>query len=512
MPADTTKALNWAPGWYPTVLIFGVSLLVLGAVFWPVYRDIVVIWWRAETYAHGFLILPIVGYLLWLKRADLAPLAPRPAPLAALLMVLPALLWLLANAAQVAAAEQLAVVLMIPILVWVVFGTAVLRRILFPLAYLLFAVPLGDFLVGPLQDVTAVFTVWALQLTGIPVYLEGRFFYIPTGAFEVAEACSGIRYLIASLALGTLYAYLNYVSLQRRLIFVALAIIVPIIANGLRAYGIVMLAHLSDYTIAVGVDHLIYGWLFFGVVIMLLFWVGSFFREDLAPQPDHAEINTQATTAVQAHEVKRLALWAALTLSIAASAPGFAAWMDARSAAAPLSAVTLPQGTGEWAGPFATSSPWRPHFVGAQEQRVEYRKQGQRVEVYLAYYPSQDKEAELINWHNAVFDSERSQRLAGAAAQARLPNAASWPVFETRLLTGDDSRLVWHWYEIDGAATVSRVWAKAYAARSRLLGSRTGSVAWVLSTEYSLGAEQGAAVMEDFLGSMLPQLREAVQQ
>ena len=76
------------------------------------------------------------------------------------------------------------------------------RRILFPLAYLLFAVPLGDFLVGPLQDVTAVFTVWALQLTGIPVYLEGRFFYIPTGAFEVAEACSGIRYLIASLALG----------------------------------------------------------------------------------------------------------------------------------------------------------------------------------------------------------------------------------------------------------------------------------------------------------------------
>ena len=99
----------------------------------------------------------------------------------------------------------------------------------------------------------------------------------------MVEACSGLRYLIASLTLGFLYAYLTYRSLARRAIFVAVSVIVPIVANWLRAYMIVMIGHLSGMQYAVGVDHLIYGWLFFGVVMLILFWIGSIWREDLAP-------------------------------------------------------------------------------------------------------------------------------------------------------------------------------------------------------------------------------------
>ena len=105
-------------------------------------------------------------------------------------------------------------------------------RCAFPLAYLLLAVPFGEALIPPLIDFTADFTVTALQLTGIPVYREGSFFTIPSGNWSVVEACSGLRYLIASFTLGTLYAYLTYRSLKRRLIFIALSVIVPIIANG----------------------------------------------------------------------------------------------------------------------------------------------------------------------------------------------------------------------------------------------------------------------------------------
>ena len=67
------------------------------------------------------------------------------------------------------------------------------------------------------------------------------------------------------------------------MLFVALSVIVPIIANGMRAYMIVMIAHLSDMKLALGVDHLIYGWVFFGIVMLLLFWIGSFWREIPAP-------------------------------------------------------------------------------------------------------------------------------------------------------------------------------------------------------------------------------------
>jgi len=511
---EDRKNLVWAPGWSSAFMVLGLSLLVLGVVFWSTYNDIVIVWWRSETYAHGFLILPIVGYLLWQKRAELACMSPQPSTGAALLMLFPALLWLLGYAAQVAMLEQLAVVAMLPVMIWVVIGTAAAKKIMFPLAYLFFAVPIGNFLVGPLQDVTAVFTVWALQMTGIPVYLEGRFFYIPGGSFEVAQACSGVRYLIASLALGTLYAYLNYVSFRRRLIFIALAIVVPVVANGIRAYGIVMIAHLSDYSLAVGVDHIIYGWLFFGVVIFLLFGLGSFFREEPRPDDNTATVLQNGMSGANggAPDIKRFTTWALLAITLAVSAPGFTVWMDARSVARPVVNVNLPQGTGGWSGPYETSDPWRPGFVGAQEHRVEYRKNGQSVQLYLAYYSSQNKDAELINWYNVVFDEKQFRRLGDGITQARLSTEQDWPVFATRLRSGEQSRLVWHWYEIDGVATVSRVWAKVYAVQSRLLGARIGSAAWVISTGYSVSTEKAEVVMEDFLSSMLPRLREAVNQ
>ena len=97
----------------------------------------------------------------------------------------------------------------------------------------------------------------ALRATGIPVFREGLHFVIPSGSWSVVEACSGVRYLIASLMVGTLFAYLNYVcttgapGLRRRLG------LVPIVANWLRAYIIVMLSHLSGNKFRAGVDHLI---------------------------------------------------------------------------------------------------------------------------------------------------------------------------------------------------------------------------------------------------------------
>lgn len=72
------------------------------------------------------------------------------------------------------------------------------------------------------------------------MWWEGLYLSIPAGHFEVAEACSGLRYLMASVALGVLYAYLTYRSPWRRLAFVVLSMVMPIVANGIRAYGIVM--------------------------------------------------------------------------------------------------------------------------------------------------------------------------------------------------------------------------------------------------------------------------------
>jgi hypothetical protein len=117
-------------------------------------------------------------------------------------------LWLVARAVGGAGVvQQYAVVIMIPLLVWAILGSEVVRALSFPLFFLLLAVPFGEFLLPALIEHTADFTVFALKLTGIPVYREGAYLTIPTGNWSVVEACSGLRYIIASLTAGLLYAY-----------------------------------------------------------------------------------------------------------------------------------------------------------------------------------------------------------------------------------------------------------------------------------------------------------------
>ncbi|WP_200259262.1 exosortase A, partial [Halorhodospira neutriphila] len=271
--------------WRWALAALALGLAGLGAAFFPTYRGIVEIWARSETFAHGFLIVPIVAFLVFRLRHRLSPLAPRPSGLALLPLAGLVLAWVLGALVEVESVRHFSAVLMIPALVWLLLGTAVVRELQFPLAYLLFAVPFGAFLVPWLMEYTADFTVAAVQASGVPVYREGLRFQLPSGSWSVVAACSGVRYLIASVALGALYSYLVYRSWRRRLLFMAAAVLVPIVANGVRAYLIVMLGHLSGMELAVGVDHLIYGWLFFGVMIAAMFWVGGWWREDGGPEP-----------------------------------------------------------------------------------------------------------------------------------------------------------------------------------------------------------------------------------
>ena len=255
------------------------------------------LWSRSATFAHGFAVLPVVLYLCWRLRAPLllAIAAPTAAPwrqrLAGVLLLVPlGLVWLLASLVQAPVVMGYTLVLMVAATVLGTLGWPATRVLAFPLLYLLLAVPFGEVFIPTLIDFTANFVVAALRLSGIPVYREQQLLSIPSGTWSVEAACSGLRYLIASIALGTLYAYLSFHSLWRRLLFIGVALLLPLLANGLRAYGIVMLGHVSGMRLAVGVDHLLYGWLFFGLVCGLLFWCGSWWRQTAPPPVPVAEI------------------------------------------------------------------------------------------------------------------------------------------------------------------------------------------------------------------------------
>ena len=243
--------------WRAPLIAVVLAVLALFAFYWETVASMAAIWSRSETFTHGYLILPISLFLIWQRRRELVRYTPAPDLRPIVLLPVLGLVWLLAHYASVLVIEQLALVAMIPVVVWAILGWQITWALVFPLFFLFFAVPMGEELIPPLMDFTADFTVSMLQLTGIPVYREGTFFEIPSGHWSVVEGCSGVRYLIASVTLGCLYAFLTYRSPVRRVVFVILSFGVPIIANGLRAYMIVMIAHMSDMRLALGDDHFI---------------------------------------------------------------------------------------------------------------------------------------------------------------------------------------------------------------------------------------------------------------
>ncbi|KGJ96773.1 exosortase A [Colwellia psychrerythraea] len=262
------------------LVIFSLLILAWALVYQDALVGMEAIWSRSDTFAHGYFILPICLWLLWRDKANLLVSTVQPSWLALPLLAISLFVGLFAYAADISVLSQLSAVTSLIFLLWLLIGNKLAWRYKFPLAYLLFAVPMGENLIPWLQDVTAWFTVFFLKLNGIPVYVDGLYIQIPTGMFEVAVACSGIRYLIASAAVGALYGHLTYKKIHKQIVFFVFSLTLPILANGIRAYGIVAIAYYSDMEYATGADHLIYGWLFFGLIIMLMFWIGGFFADE----------------------------------------------------------------------------------------------------------------------------------------------------------------------------------------------------------------------------------------
>ncbi len=240
-------------------------------------------WVGSTAYNHCFLVIPIVLFLLWERRFDLAVIPAEPAPAYIALGIPVAVVWLAAERLGVMEGRQLAALSFVQVLFLAVLGRRLWWAACGPLLYLYFLVPFGDFLTPRLQDVTTWFIQRGVDILGIPAYIDGYTIEIPQGAFFVAEACAGLRFLIASIAFGCLYALMMYRSPVRRGVFVLASMIVPIIANGLRGLGIVALGYVLGSAQAAAADHVIYGWVFFSFVILLLIALGLPFRQDEVP-------------------------------------------------------------------------------------------------------------------------------------------------------------------------------------------------------------------------------------
>jgi len=499
--------------WRMATILVLATITVMLAIYQQTVLSTVAIWQRSETFAHGFLIFPISIYLIWTKRKPLAEITPRPDLRGLLVLAGLGFGWLFSDAGSVLVIAQYCLVAMIPVAVWALLGAQVAHAIAFPLGFLFFAVPAGEFLIPHMMNFTADFVVAALQLTGIPVYREGLFFTIPSGQWSVVEECSGLRYLIASFTLGSLYAYLTYRSARRRLIFAALSLIIPLIANGLRAYMIVMIAHLSNMKLALGVDHLIYGWVFFGVVMLLLFWIGALWRED---QEDHppGEVRSSTSAANTPTPSRAFVMASIAIIAVAALWPAYAAYLDSRPVKTGGLQIELPDSMNGWIKQNAPLSDWQPHYIEPDAHtRQTYLKDGMAVSLYVGYYRTQRQGATLITSQNhMVAQKHPVWRNVGEAPRVISLSGRNETIQQTLLRAPDKRLLVWNWNSLAGTYTVNPYLAKLLLAKARMLGQQDDGAAIIIDSPYEDTPESAALALKAFIQDMLPAIQGSIAQ
>lgn len=456
-------------------------------------------WYSSRTFSHCFLVFPLVAFMVWQRRKRLLMLAPRPNPWALFPIAGLGLLWVLGNLGEVKLIEEVAFVGLVVAVVWVILGSAVVGALRLPLLFLFFAVPFGLGLIGPLQDVTAWFAVHTLNLSGIPAVLENRVLSVSTASWTVAEACSGIRYLFSSIMLGVIYSWSVYSSRTRRLAFVAASIVVPVLANGVRAYGIVLLAYLTNNRLAADIDHIVYGWLFFTIVQLMLFVVGLRWRQ--APLVEIARTSHPPASSGPPQEFPQNRALATATLAavlIAVTpvcahslwnrvpAPELLEWPDT-----PITVVA------PWISQPTYDTSWAPDLSGGSKDFFQTYVSGtKRVDVYWTVY-SGAKKFQLVSSYNRLSNPKRWSVVGDGAADQAIGGKPT-RVHRTLIQAGSISRIVWTWYCVGGENTGSPTRLRFLQMKDRLLGISPSTIVLAVSTDSSNGMAVAEAIAKDF--------------
>jgi len=493
-----------------------ILLVVLIGLFYGTAQSMLMTWLQAETYTHGILILPLFGWLLWRSRKSWGCQSITPCFTAILPLAASGAAWMLATLVDVQVVQHFALVSIFVSAFVVVMGTAISRTLAFPLAYLFFAVPMGEALVPPLMEYTATVTTLLVKLSGIPVYRDGMFISLPSGNWSVVQACSGIRYLIASLALGCLFAYINYSSIWKRLGFIAISAIVPILANGLRAYMIVMIGHLSDMQLAVGVDHLIYGWLFFGLVMFILFLIGSRWRD-----PDPEPVAEARTDTVGNLSWSSTALALVLVLGLSTLWPSWVYAMNHVQRSWGETPLSVPAELKGWRQEPSDAWEWYPRSSGEDRlldrfyQREAPGATTVSLRLHVANYLAQQQGKEVVNVNNRLFHREfRYWRVASQQLRNVQTGELNTKVNEAIIRGPGQELLAWQWYRVGDYYTADKYMAKVREAMSRLFkGRRDASIITVAIPIDGPDEDQrlrAGELLADFVAEMLPELESSL--
>ncbi len=462
-----------APGWR----VHGITLLIaIFAILCLFARDagaMVWQWWNSSTYGHCLFILPLVGWLVWQRRHELAQVEPRAWLPGLAVLGIAAFGWLIGEAAGVSVIRHAALVGMVQATILTILGPAALRALLFPVFYLVFLIPVGDEIVPAMQTLTAKMTMALLNFASLPAQLDGVFITTPSGWFEVAEACAGVKFLVAMIAYGALVANVCFRSWRRRAAFMLLCVVAPILANGIRAFGTIYAAHLTSVEAATGFDHLIYGWFFFAFVMLVVMGIAwRFFDRGIGDK----WLDTVPVAAGRTRPVFAVALAAVGVVLLPLL------WNGTVIAAGrhPLPyAVAMPDVPGWTRVSRLYGYPWSPRFDGADHTLIgRYRNaQGNTVDLAIALYGWQAEGRKIVGFAQGAIDPESKWSWSSEGPPPQGGKA------QRMIAPGKIEREALTFYVLGKGATGNAMTVKLRTLQARLLGGNQAAAVVIVSAE-----------------------------
>lgn len=274
LPARVVPARGWL-----SLLPGGVLASLLVALYAPVMSSLAALWRGEAAYSHGILIPVLAAYMVWYRRGDLRGIRTRPCLTAFPALVGGLLLLIAGRLAFEIHAAALSLIIVLVSLVALAGGVQLLRAVWFPLAYLIFMIPLpwvvyfaaGD----PLKTMTADLATALVRPLAIPLLQDGTLIRLPTVTLEVESACSGIRTTLSVLPLAVAFAYLMVRRPWPRVLLVVSAFPIAVLGNVLRVAEIIVQAHLFPDWVTGPALHVYSTWIPMALGLPMLLGLGG---------------------------------------------------------------------------------------------------------------------------------------------------------------------------------------------------------------------------------------------
>ncbi|TKB65791.1 MAG: VPLPA-CTERM-specific exosortase XrtD [Nitrospira sp.] len=452
-------------------LLVSLSMLVTAALLGYLYSDSLVFlfnrWIGNEDYSHGVLVPVVSLFLAWQARHRIAAAGIESSWWGLAVVSVGLLLYGVGELATLFVVHHISLWIVIVGLVIGAIGIRAAREIMFPLGYLLIAIPLPNFLYAGLSSKLQLWSsalgVGCLQLIGVTAFLEGNVIDLGPVQLQVVEACSGIRYLFPLSALALLCAYLFKDRMWKRVVLVLSAIPISIFVNGFRIGMIGALVEWTGQGAAEGFSHLFEGAVLFMVSLGLLvveMWLLAKIRPETTGAFDERGLRCEASVktleggGLQPPTSNRLFPGSAYFCSVAVLVPvAFASTLLVeREEIVPSRAmfIDFPKQIDGWAG---TSMALEKQYIDTLRfddyLLVEFRSdKGQSATFYAAYYQSQRK-GQSVHSPQSCLPGGGWEILSMTGVDVPARNGMGRPLHINRAVIQKDhqKQVVWYWFK-----------------------------------------------------------------